>query len=51
MTIKLLSIIISLITSYFKESSIIFIDVIIINSSFYFKSLFNNVKPFENNFL
>ena len=51
MTIELLFIIISFITSYFKKFLIIFINVIIIDFSFYFKSLFNNIKPFKNNFL
>ena len=51
MTIELLLIIISFITPYFKESLIILIGVIIINSFFYFKSLFNNVKPFKSSLL
>ena len=51
MTVESLLIIISLIISYFKESLIIFAGVIIIDPSFYFKSLFNNVKPFKNSFL
>ena len=51
MTIKPPLIIISFIMSYFKESLIIFTGVIIINPSFYFKSLFNSVKPFESSLL
>jgi hypothetical protein len=51
MTIKPPLIIISLITSYFKESPIIFTSVTIINPSFYFKSLFNGAKLFENGLL
>ena len=50
-TIKPPPIIISLITPYFKESLIIFAGVIIINPSFYFKSLFNSVKPFKSSLL
>ena len=49
--IKLLLIIISFIMSYFKESLIIFAGLTIINLSFYFKSLFNNVKPFKGGLL
>jgi hypothetical protein len=51
MTIKPPPIIISLITSYFKESPIIFASVITINPSFYFKSLFNGAKPFKSGLL
>jgi len=51
MIIELLLIIISFIMSCFKESLIIFAGVIIIDSSFYFKSLFNSVKPFESGLL
>jgi hypothetical protein len=50
-TIKPPPIIISLITSYFKESLIIFTGVAAINSSFYFGSLFNSAKPFESGLL
>ena len=50
-TVELLPVIISFIMSYFKESLIVFAGVIIINSSFYFKPLFNNVKPFESGLL
>ena len=49
--VELLLVIISFIMSCFKESLIIFTGVIIINSSFYFKSLFNNVKLFKSGFL
>ena len=38
-------------TSYFKKFLIIFINVIIIDFSFYFKSLFNNIKLFKSSFL
>jgi hypothetical protein len=51
MTIKPPSIIISLIMSYFKKSPIIFASIIIINPFFYFKSLFNSVKPFKSGLL
>ena len=51
MTIELLPVIISLIMSCFKESLIVFTGVIIIDPSFYFKSLFNGVKPFESGLL
>ena len=51
MTVELSLVIISFIMSYFKESLIIFAGVIIINFSFYFKSLFNNVKPFKSSLL
>ena len=50
-TIKPPPIIISLITSYFKESPIIFTGITIINPSFYFKSLFNSAKPFKSSLL
>ena len=50
-TIKPPLIIISLIMSYFKESLIVFISVIIINPFFYFKSLFNGAKPFKSSLL
>ena len=50
-TIKPPLIIISFIMSYFKESLIIFTGVTVINPSFYFKSLFNNVKPFKSGLL
>ena len=50
-TIKPPPIIISLIISYFKESSIIFTNITIINPFFYFKSLFNSVKPFKSGLL
>ena len=49
--IKLPLIIISLIISCFKESPIIFTSITAINSSFYFESLFNGVKPFESSLL
>jgi hypothetical protein len=49
--IKPLLIIISFIISYFKESLIIFAGIIIIDSFFYFESLFNNVKPFKSSLL
>jgi len=51
MTIKPPPIIISLIMSYFKESPIVFTGITIINSSFYFKSLFNSAKPFKSSLL
>jgi hypothetical protein len=51
MTIEPPSIIISLITSYFKESLIIFAGIIIIDPSFYFKSLFDGVKLFKSGLL
>ena len=51
MTIKPSPVIISLITSYFKESPIIFTGITIINPSFYFKSLFNSIKPFKSGLL
>ena len=51
MTVEPLPVIISLIISCFKESLIVFAGVIIIDPSFYFKSLFNNVKPFESSLL
>ena len=51
MIVELLLIIISFIISYFKESLIIFAGVIIIDPFFYFKSLFNNVKPFKSSLL
>ena len=51
MTVELSLVIISFIMSYFKESLIIFAGVIIINSFFYFESLFNSVKPFESGLL
>ena len=51
MTIKPPLIIISLITSYFKESPIIFAGITTINPFFYFKSLFNGAKPFESSLL
>jgi hypothetical protein len=44
-------IIISLIMSCFKESPIVFASVTIINSSFYFSSLFNSAKPFKSSLL
>jgi hypothetical protein len=50
-TIKPPLIIISFITSYFKESLIIFTSITIINPSFYFKSLFNSAKPFKSGLL
>jgi hypothetical protein len=50
-TAELSLIIISLIMSYFKESSIVFINVIIINPFFYFSSLFNSAKPFKSSLL
>jgi len=50
-TIKPPLIIISLITSYFKESPIIFAGITTINPFFYFKSLFNGAKPFESSLL
>jgi hypothetical protein len=51
MIIKPPLIIISPITSYFKESPIIFTSITTINSSFYFKSLFNGAKPFKSSLL
>jgi hypothetical protein len=50
-TIKPPPIIISLITSYFKESPIVFAGVTTINPSFYFRSLFNGAKPFKSGLL
>jgi hypothetical protein len=50
-TIKPPPIIISPITSYFKESPIIFAGIAAIDSSFYFRSLFNGAKPFESGLL
>jgi hypothetical protein len=50
-TIKPPLIIISLIISYFKESPILFASIIIINPSFYFRSLFNSAKPFKSGLL
>jgi hypothetical protein len=50
-TVELLPVIISFIMSYFKESPIVFAGVIAVDSSFYFKSLFNSVKPFESGLL
>jgi hypothetical protein len=37
--------------SCFKESLIVFTNIIIINSSFYFGSLFNSAKPFKSSLL
>jgi len=51
MTVELLLVIISLIMSCFKESLIVFAGVAAIDPSFYFKSLFNGVKPFESSLL
>jgi hypothetical protein len=50
-TIESPPIIISLITSYFKESPIVFAGIAAINPSFYFGSLFNGAKPFESGLL
>jgi hypothetical protein len=50
-TAKLSPVIISLIMSYFKESPIVFAGVTVINSSFYFSSLFNSAKPFKSGLL
>jgi hypothetical protein len=50
-TIELPPVIISLIMSCFKESLIVFAGVIIIDSSFYFGSLFNGAKPFKSGLL
>ena len=50
-TAELSPIIISLIMSCFKESPIVFTSVIIINSSFYFGSLFNSAKLFKSGLL
>jgi hypothetical protein len=50
-TAELSPVIISPIMSYFKESPIVFAGVIIINSSFYFNSLFNSAKPFKSSLL
>jgi hypothetical protein len=44
-------VIISLIMSYFKESSIVFAGITTINPSFYFGSLFNSTKPFKSGLL
>jgi hypothetical protein len=50
-TIEPPPIIISLITSYFKESLIIFTGIAAINPFFYFRSLFNGAKPFKSGLL
>jgi type VI protein secretion system component Hcp len=50
-TAELSPVIISPIMSYFKESLIVFTSVIIINSSFYFSSLFNSAKLFKSGLL
>ena len=50
-TIKPPPIIISPITSYFKESPIIFAGITAINPFFYFRSLFNGAKPFKSGLL
>ena len=51
MTIEPPPIIISLITSYFKESPIVFTGITTTNPSFYFGSLFNGAKPFKSGLL
>ena len=50
-TVEPLPVIISPIMSCFKESPIVFAGVAVIDPSFYFKSLFNSVKPFESGLL
>jgi hypothetical protein len=50
-TVELLPVIISLIMSCFKESLIVFTGVTVVDPSFYFKSLFDGVKPFESGLL
>jgi hypothetical protein len=44
-------VIISPIMSCFKESPIVFADVVAIDPSFYFGSLFNGAKPFKSGLL
>jgi hypothetical protein len=50
-TAKLSPVIISLIMSCFKESSMVFAGVAAIDPSFYFGSLFNGAKPFKSGLL